>query len=418
MSLSLIGSPTRFGSSANSATLTGSSNSSVLTGDLLLVGIESRSSTNTQPVASGWTFAKYANTTGGTLCIAWRVATSDGVQSLSFTFKGSGADPEAVVSAITAGVCYVIRGAHATAPLAALATGSGTTSPITFPTVTTTEAAELVFRFLGGQQATGSVDQKSPTWDAAVGNIITAQGNSGSGTGFSYLTASVETGPTPAAAIGTRSLTLQNTPSTWSRASIGILLASGAPPSAPANTVLPAITDDSTPETAEIVTASTGTWDNSPTSYAYQWKRNGTNISSGTGYTSSAYTLQVADEAQSITVQVTATNAGGSTAATSAAITPTAAPPAVVPVNTVAPTITTDGTPEVGEVVTVNPGTWTGSPTYTYQWLRSGSAISGATSSSYTLARSTSARTRSPARSPPPTRAARPSSTPRRSRPC
>jgi hypothetical protein len=41
-------------------------------------------------------------------------------------------------------------------------------------------------------------------------------------------------------------------------------------------------------------------------------------------------------------------------------------PGAQIPTVTVAPTIT--GTPKVGQVLTCNPGTWTGNPTFTYQW--------------------------------------------------
>lgn len=60
------------------------------------------------------------------------------------------------------------------------------------------------------------------------------------------------------------------------------------------------------------------------------------------------------------------------------------------PTNTVAPTFT--GTLEVGETLTAVAGTWTGSPTYAYEWERSpnGSngwaAISGATASTYVAA--------------------------------
>lgn len=59
-------------------------------------------------------------------------------------------------------------------------------------------------------------------------------------------------------------------------------------------------------------------------------------------------------------------------------------PPYTGPVNTVRPTIT--GTLEVGQTLTVDPGTWSApvTPTFTYQWKRSGTAISGATSSTYT----------------------------------
>lgn len=56
----------------------------------------------------------------------------------------------------------------------------------------------------------------------------------------------------------------------------------------------------------------------------------------------------------------------------------------VSPTSTVAPAIT--GTLEVGETLSVGTGTWSGSPTsYTYQWLRDGAEISGATSNSRVL---------------------------------
>lgn len=70
------------------------------------------------------------------------------------------------------------------------------------------------------------------------------------------------------------------------------------------------------------LTASTGTWTGSPSGYAYQWKRDGADIA---GATSSTYTLDPADENAMITVTVTATNAFGSTSATSAAVGPVAA---------------------------------------------------------------------------------------------
>ncbi|QWY83154.1 hypothetical protein [Rhizobium phage RHph_X2_24] len=57
------------------------------------------------------------------------------------------------------------------------------------------------------------------------------------------------------------------------------------------------------------------------------------------------------------------------------------------PVMTVAPVITTDGTPAVGETITVNNGTFTGDATitYTYQWFAGGVAIAGATTNSLLL---------------------------------
>lgn len=56
---------------------------------------------------------------------------------------------------------------------------------------------------------------------------------------------------------------------------------------------------------------------------------------------------------------------------------------AKLPVNSVAPAIT--GTEQVGNVLTCSSGTWSNSPSYTYQWKRSGAAISGATANTHTL---------------------------------
>ena len=60
-------------------------------------------------------------------------------------------------------------------------------------------------------------------------------------------------------------------------------------------------------------------------------------------------------------------------------------PPTGWPTNTALPAIT--GTPTVGQVLTASNGTWTGTPTptYTRQWLRNGTVISGATGTTYTL---------------------------------
>lgn len=57
----------------------------------------------------------------------------------------------------------------------------------------------------------------------------------------------------------------------------------------------------------------------------------------------------------------------------------------ITPSNTIAPVVS--GTNTVGSVLTTTNGTWNGSLpiTYTYQWLRNGLNISGATSSTYTL---------------------------------
>lgn len=99
------------------------------------------------------------------------------------------------------------------------------------------------------------------------------------------------------------------------------ILASANAGTPPVNTVAPAITGIA--QEGQVVTCSTGTWTGTPTiTYAYQWKRNGSNIGSATN---STYTLVTADVSQSITCELTATNAVGSANATSNTITPTSA---------------------------------------------------------------------------------------------
>jgi hypothetical protein len=154
------------------------------------------------------------------------------------------------------------------------------------------------------------------------------------------------------------------------------LARTGGLPALPVNTAVPAISG--TAQVGDTLTASTGTWTGSPTSYAYQWNANGTAIS---GATSSTYKLIASEVGESITVSVTATNPSGSTKATSNSVGPVIALP---PVNTALPVIS--GTAKVWDTLTASTGTWTNSPTsYSYQWNANGTAISGATSSTYEL---------------------------------
>jgi hypothetical protein len=86
---------------------------------------------------------------------------------------------------------------------------------------------------------------------------------------------------------------------------------------APANTVVPAITGTTTE--GQTLTSSTGTWSGTVVSYTYQWKADGVNIASATA---STFVLTASQVGANITVAVTATNEVGSTTATSAAVGP------------------------------------------------------------------------------------------------
>jgi hypothetical protein len=83
----------------------------------------------------------------------------------------------------------------------------------------------------------------------------------------------------------------------------------------PVNSVLPAITGTKT--VGQTLTCSSGTWSKSP-SFAYQWRRDGNAIS---GATASTRLLAAGDAGALMSCTVTATNAGVSAVATSAATT-------------------------------------------------------------------------------------------------
>ena len=86
-------------------------------------------------------------------------------------------------------------------------------------------------------------------------------------------------------------------------------------------------------------------------------------------------------EGTNYTFTVTATNSVGTSAASAASnniSTPFAAP-------TYVSGLSISGTPYIDSILSVTTGIWTGSPTYTYQWQRSGFDIRGATSSTYTI---------------------------------
>ena len=161
---------------------------------------------------------------------------------------------------------------------------------------------------------------------------------------------------------------------------------------APANTAAPTIAGTTT--VGQTLTASDGTWSNTPTSFAYQWlrcKRDGNNCVDTANGTQKTYTLVGADSGNTMRVRVTATNADGSSSAQSAqtAVVATATASAA-PNNTALPTIS--GTSQAGQTLTADPGSWSGNPTsFTYQWQRCDadvaacSNLAGATGTTYAV---------------------------------
>ena len=175
-------------------------------------------------------------------------------------------------------------------------------------------------------------------------------------------------------------------------ASVLVGVGSAVRQAAPSNTSLPSISGSA--KDGSLLTASNGSWTNSPTSYVYAWQRcdnSGGSCAAIGGATSKQYTLTSTDVNQRIRVQVTATNSSGSGTATSRQ-TGTVQATGSAPKNTSAPIIS--GTQKEGSVLTIDKGGWTGSNpiSFAYQWQRcdatSGNCvnIAGATNQSYTAA--------------------------------
>lgn len=94
----------------------------------------------------------------------------------------------------------------------------------------------------------------------------------------------------------------------------------GYSPPIPGISIAPTISGTTT--FGQVLTTTTGTWSNSPSSYAYLWSRAATSGGSYTnisGATSSTYTLVAADVGQYLKSTVTATNGSGSASSTSSA---------------------------------------------------------------------------------------------------
>ncbi|WP_395690833.1 hypothetical protein [Nocardioides sp.] len=155
--------------------------------------------------------------------------------------------------------------------------------------------------------------------------------------------------------------------STWAT-SEGVDVGGGG--SGPTNSEPPFITG--APAVGSTLTCNKGTWNggggpSGSISYSYAWRRDG----AGIGATSATYVVTSADRGHQLTCLVTGANGSGSRTIESDPVTV----PGDGPSNTTAPWIS--GTPEPGQVLTCNPGGWSGTGTisYSYVWRRNGTAV-------------------------------------------
>jgi hypothetical protein len=149
------------------------------------------------------------------------------------------------------------------------------------------------------------------------------------------------------------------------------------PGSQPQSTASPEVSG--TPAVGNTLTCSPGTWNGQPTpTYTYQWLLGGISIPSATA---STYTVATADRGLVLSCKVTASNREGTGSASSKG----AYVRGIRPEDIDAPQVS--GTPAVGQQLTCLRGIWNGAPppAFTYQWLRDGTSIASATSSTYTV---------------------------------
>lgn len=131
---------------------------------------------------------------------------------------------------------------------------------------------------------------------------------------------------------------------------------------------------EGTVSVGRTVTANPGEWSASSVALTYQWLADGTAIE---GATSQAYTIAAGDQGKELQVQVTGELEGfQTTSATSTGI--------IVAGRKLQPSaVTVSGTFVVGGTVTAAASAWTPPAELTYQWLRDGKPISGATTATY-----------------------------------
>ncbi len=128
----------------------------------------------------------------------------------------------------------------------------------------------------------------------------------------------------------------------------------------------------------ETLTAVDGGSSPLPISFSYQWFADGAAIP---GATDATYEIVVGDVGSQLTVKVTGTKAGYTTADA------TSLPTAEVPLGILTPGAPFfNGTLAVGTTLTAYPGSWAPSgASFTYQWRSGGADIPGATGATYTL---------------------------------
>ena len=321
-----------------------------------------------QPMANAFV---QAYTPDGSLVT--RATTTDAAGKYSIKGLTSGSYKLRVIGGPVVGDLYSGNAAtEATATSVTVVSGSATTHDLSYATAALTAAVPTI---TGTAKAGSTLTAVPGTWGPSPVALTYQWKANGTASGLAIAGATASTYKLTAADVGkTISVTVTGTKAGYTTAAntsarTGTVMALNPVLTAP----VPAITG--TAKVGYTLTAAPGTWGPAPVALAYQWKANGVAIA---GATASTYKPASTVVGKTLTVTVTGTKAGYTTAAKSSAVTvKVAAGTLSAPV----PVIT--GTVKVGSTLTAT-GAWGPSPvTLTYQWKANGIAITGATASTY-----------------------------------
>lgn len=126
-------------------------------------------------------------------------------------------------------------------------------------------------------------------------------------------------------------------------------------------------------QTGTTLTCVSGGWDGTEAAFTYAWTRDGAPVAAPDP---TLNTLPITGPSASYACVQTAANAYGSTDATSSPLASVGLPTQLTP----------PAVGQSGQTLSCDPGTWSEGPTFTYAWLRDGSAMGGASGATFGLA--------------------------------
>ncbi len=256
---------------------------------------------------AGWTLACSQGGTGVVQGIWWRVAGSSEPASYTWTLPSNSG---------VVGNMLRYTGVNTTTPIGGCSGQASASAGLTMtaPSVVISTGDELMTTAYGFTSAGTTTPASGYTerLDAKTSKDPSGRAVSSEIADKASGTCAMTTCTIPAAAATAAMLSGEPTPN-WVALQYGLV---PSVPQLPVNTALPTISGRT--QTGSTLTASTGTWISFGTpTYTYQWQDCTTSCTNISGATSATYALTNGDLGHRLKAVVTATNAGGGTAAVS-----------------------------------------------------------------------------------------------------